>query len=212
MSSAGKIFEEKIYVVSEPTSGSKTINLTIENDGCVVVIERISGSATVSGTFKTNLPDPMSELVLETFSVSTGTPLRFAHITGAQVAFDLGWDGPTEFRIAVKMANGSGVAAVNPQVIIIDTFDGFATQKVSVGTSVVQVVNTADRKSIGIRNWADLDSNLTLYVKENNADVVEGWPLAPGEGLSLDIDESTSLYLVASSDTIDTRILEVTNS
>lgn len=211
MSSAGRIYEEKVFAVSEDSAGSRTIDFVVENDGCIVVIERLSGTATVSGSFKTNLPNPMSELLLETFSVSDNTPIQFAHITGAQVRFDLSWDGPTEFRITAKMANGAAVSAVNPAIVIIDTFDGFSTQQVDVAQVVTQVVNTAGRRSVAIRNWSD-KSNETLFVKEDNVNVDQGWPLAAGEGISLDVDENTSVYLVADTGTIDVRILEVTST
>lgn len=211
MSSAGKIYEEKVFVVSEAAAGSKTIDFVVENDGCIVTIERISGTATITGSFKTNLPNPMSELLLESFSILDNNPFQFAHITGAQAKFDLAWDGAVEFRITAKMSGGSAIAAINPAIVIIDTFDGFSTQQIDVAQVVTQIVNTSGRRSIAIRNWSD-KANETLFVKEDNANVTLGWPLAAGEGISLDVDENTSVYVVADTGTIDVRILEVTNT
>ena len=96
--------------------------------------------------------------------------------------------------------------------VVIELGDGFSTQQVDVGTSVVQIVNTSNRISVAIRNWSDPTENIVLYLAENASVLTDGWPLIAGEGTSIDLDPNVSLYLVASTGVADTRILEVLRS
>ena len=93
--------------------------------------------------------------------------------------------------------------------VSIDPANGFATQKLSITDTVVEVVNTNDRISIAIRNWSDPALGLELYVSEDNTTLTDGWPLLAREGTGIDLDPGASVYLVANSGTIDVRILEV---
>ncbi len=114
------------------------------------------------------------------------------------------WKGILEKKTDVSI---SGTITV-----VIELADGFATQKINVGTSAVQIVNTSDRISIAIRNWSDSSSGQILYLAEDNTTLLDGWPMISREGTSIDLDPNASLFLVASSGTIDTRILEVTRA
>lgn len=96
-------------------------------------------------------------------------------------------------------------------VVQIDLADGFATRQIDV-SAVTEITSTANRISIAVRNWSDLASGQTLYYAEDNTTLTDGWPLAPGEGLTLDIGPGTSVFLFPSTGTIDTRILEVTRT
>lgn len=85
----------------------------------------------------------------------------------------------------------------------------FTTQKLSVDSVGTEITSTEGRKEISIRNWAASGSSQLLYVKEDNSGIEDGWPLAAREGITLSIDVSSSIYLKASTGTIDVRIIEV---
>ena len=108
---------------------------------------------------------------------------------------------------------GAELEPVNEAVTVsIELATGFVTRQQDVSTTPVQITGTSDRISVAIRNWSDLASGLTLYYAEDNTTLEDGWPLAPGEGLALELTQGSNIFLVASSDTIDVRILEVTKS
>ena len=96
-----------------------------------------------------------------------------------------------------------------PLRVTIDPSSGFATQQLDVTTTVVQITNTSNRISLAIRNLSDPTEDQQLYVAEDNTTLTDGWVLFSREGVSIDLDPNASVFLVASSGTIDTRLLEV---
>lgn len=213
MSSAGRPYTEHIFKVSEVAAGSKDFEFTIENDGAIIYVERLSGTATITGTVYNKLPSEMSDISLEDFTIADNTPYAMAHVFARQGKISVSYDDAVELKIIIKQASGSAVSQFNPSVIVIDLYDGWSAIKTTVGgITAVQVTNSGTEKSIGIRNW-NSDTADILYARHTNTDIVEqGWPLAGGEGLSMDIGPGVSVWLLSDGNDIDTRILRLKNS
>lgn len=214
MSSAGRPFTEHIFEVSESEAGSKTFDFTVENDGAIIYIQRLSGAATITGSIYSELPPAMTRIELESFTITDDTPANYGHIFARSGRITVSWDAAVSFKILVKQASGGAVSQFNPSIIVIDQYDGWSVTDISVGTvTPVQVTNTSTEKSVGIRHWGDSDNTEILYARHTNTDVVSsGWPLAVREGLSLDIGPGVSIWLLADGGTVDVRVIKLENS
>jgi hypothetical protein len=76
-------------------------------------------------------------------------------------------------------------------------------RKSSVGTSVVPLTTVGGKAARGVQVKAAVSNTGTVYVGNSDvtadsADATDGFPLAPGDGLFLPIDDPTRVYLVAS--------------
>lgn len=207
MSTAGTIFRESIEVVTSTGADSKTIVFHVENDGLILTVQRISGSASITGNINTELPDPMTSISLDTFVISDNDPHQFMNITGARVSISLSWDGATEFRISAKLASGSAIRAYWRQVLA----DDIITSQLAITSTPVLLVNASKRKTLAVKCWLDISSTQVLYIG-SHGDITKDWPLTAREGLSLAIDENASVYLTADSGSIDTRVIQITGN
>ena len=95
--------------------------------------------------------------------------------------------------------------------VTIPLANGFSTQQIDVSTAT-EIVNTGNRVSIAVRSLADPTENQILYYDSSNAVSTSSWALFPREGITLDVDTGASVWLLASSGTIDVRVLEVTRT
>lgn len=114
MSSAGTPYRQSIFVVDESSAGSKTFDFLAENDACSLVIQRLSGTASVTGSILSRMPAPMTDITKTTFQVSTSEPTQIYVLLDGQGAVAVSWDGPVHLRISVKLTSASMVAATTP--------------------------------------------------------------------------------------------------
>ena len=70
MSTAGQIFNEKIFTISETAAGSKTFEIDVENDGCLIFIQQTAGSATITGSIDTDARDSTPSIQLDTINIT----------------------------------------------------------------------------------------------------------------------------------------------
>ena len=212
MTTAGQIFNERIFTINESGSGSTEFLVDVENDGCLIFIQRTAGTATVTGTISTDGRESTPEKILETISISDGDVADFAVLTLRRMKISLAWDDACDVIVIVQNKSGGAISEWRSGSSVPTTNGSFTTQKLTITTAPTQVTNLSGRRSIGIRNFNAIDATNFLFVGETAAILNDGWPLESRLGISIDVDEGASFYLSADVDTVDARIIQIKNS
>ena len=212
MSTAGQIFNEKIFTISETAAGSKTFEIDVENDGCLIFIQQTAGSATITGSIDTDARDSTPSIQLDTINITDGTVSRHAVLSMRRLKISLSWDAACDISIITQNKSGGAITEWNTGSSSPSANGSFTTQQLTITSSPTQITNLSGRRTIGIRNFNAAETTNYLFVGETAAILTLGWPLEGRLGISIDVDEGASFYLVTDTGTVDARIIQVKRS
>lgn len=163
-------------------------------------------SGTLSVTVYTLTDTGREEAVITFPAVSTGTTsllLRKAAVTLQRFRVTATYTGVCTYEVYVRAISGGESSA---RIL------GAATWQVTqadVTTTPALLIPASldDRAGLLIKNWSD---SRNVFVAESLAKIASGdsYPLAPRDGLSMDLAAGAQVYAVAEGGTADVRIVE----
>jgi len=77
--------------------------------------------------------------------------------------------------------------------------ESFSHGQVDVGTSAVQLTTSATPCKFGVVVKADDDNSGNVYVGGSGVTTSNGFRLGAGQGISLEIDDASKIYVIADS-------------
>lgn len=197
-------------LISETTVGAGTTvrEDNIQSDSLIATIWVNSISSGTLDVSVYTLTDTGKELLLFSFPTlsapSASLLLKKAGISMSRFLVRATYTGICSYEAYVRAVTGAGESSV--KIVGADTLQA---SQITVGTSptVLVPVSLVDRNGIIIKNW---NTSGALYIADAAADdtVAAGYPIAPGEALSIDIAGGVAIYGRSASGTVDVRILE----
>jgi hypothetical protein len=191
-------------------SGTTSVDFVVHSDTLllsVYVRDIPSGTLTVScDTFTVTGEDNTVIAFPVITAPSTELLLRKAAVTLSNCRLDLAHTADVEVQIVAK-----GIATGDLNVKIAGASAAKASSKSLTGTSPVLLVGASlnDRSGIVVKNF---NTSGTFYVGFSIAGttVANGYPLAPGEALAVDLSAGQEIYVVkgAAPATLDIRLIE----
>lgn len=127
-----------------------------------------------------------------------------AAITTARVLIEVTYTGAVEYEIYAR-AIGAGLSETK---ILGSTSLRMSQKDVGSGAPVVLLAaSLQDRAGILVKNWSDTG---TVYLggTTGEATTAAGYPLAPKDALAVDLAAGQAVYAIASTGTVDVRIVE----
>lgn len=200
--------QERLVSETTAAAGSTSREGSIQSDSLIATVwvnSVTSGNLSIS--FYT-LTDNGKELLLFSFPVlSSGSVdllLKKAGISMQRFRMVATYTGVCSYEVYVRAVEGAGESSV--KIVGADTLE---TSQITVPTAATLLipVSLVDRNGLIIKNW---NTSGSLYIADSalEATVAEGYPIAAGEALSIDIAGGVEVYGIASAGTIDVRILQ----
>lgn len=196
--------------ISETTAGAgSTIKEgSIQSDSLLATLwvdSVSSGNLTVSVY---TLTDVGKEVLLFSFPVvSAGTVnllLKKAAISLQRFKIQATYTGVCQYEVYIRAVVGAGESSAR-----ILGNSNWRVSQVTVGTSPTILIASAltDRNGVVVKNWS---ATQTIYIGESasSADPLTGYPLAPRDGLALDIAAGAEVYAISDASGADVRIAE----
>lgn len=186
------------------TSGSKTVELGVDADTVIVSIFVTS----VSGDLDVSVGTKGGEGEVEVISFPTvSSPTADLLIRKAAAIMDrlvitATYTDAVDYEVRVR-----GVGTGESSVRILGANEATASQTDISGVDVLVPAALSDRAGLIVKNN---NSTGILYVgfTASEATSGNGYPIGPGESLGMDVAAGQEVYAVASTGTIDVRLLE----
>lgn len=151
MASAGQIFNEQVFTVSSDVAGVKTLNVVLDNEGCIITVQKISGVASVAVEVLSNLPDPMTFIRHQNIVVKNSSPKQYAYIPSRVLKLDITYTNAMEAMIVVRSV--SAAAALIASVVAEDVDDTFETEVLTCMSNIsehLEAIRNHQRQISGI--------------------------------------------------------------
>jgi hypothetical protein len=194
-------------VVTE--AGTTVMEFGIDSDSVLISLfaEAVTGSLDVVVKTVTDNNQDVKQLPVITFPTITAATsnlvIRKAAAVMSRIRVEATYTGAATFQVWAR-----GVGSGETSVRILGAANGQASQT-DVGTTASLLVGAAvnDRTGIIIRNN---NPSGVLYLGFSVAEttLANGYPLGPGENVSMDMAADAQIYGIADVGTIDTRIME----
>lgn len=199
----------------EPTAGFADVVFDVQSDSLLTTLfaEVLTGTLDVAVYAITQGGPadsaPAHERQLYSFPTisapSTDLLLQTAAATTARVRVKASWTGACKFDVQARAINGG---TAKTQVI---TANAVTTNNIIINSGTPQILVPAalvDNIGFQVRNWSS--NGAVVYVSETQANAVpaRGWPLGPGDVLSISVKGGQTWYASSTVDGADLRILE----
>jgi archaellum component FlaG (FlaF/FlaG flagellin family) len=199
----------------EATAGSADVVFDVQSDSLLTTLfaEVLTGTLDVAVYAITQGGPadsaPAHEVQLYSFPTisapSTDLLIQTAAATTARVRVKASWTGACKFDVQARAINGG---TAKTQVV---TANAVNTDQITINTGTPQVLVPAalvDNIGFQVRNWSS--NGAIVYVSETQANAVpaRGWPLGPGDVLSISVKGGQTWYASSTVDGADLRILE----
>lgn len=190
-------------------AGTTTREFGIDSDSALISLFVESTSGDVDVVVKT-LTEDGKEFVSTIFpTISSATAnlvIRKAATAMTRLKVEVTYTGACTYEVRAK-AIGFGEVSTK----LLGAADATASQK-DIGTTPTVLIPSAlsDRAGLVVKNYGQNPGAPTLFIGFTAAEAASGngFPLEPGEPLGMDIDAGQEVYAVASSGTVDVRIIE----
>lgn len=197
-------------ILAETTLGSGTTSKegSIQSDSLVATLwvdSIASGELTVS-VF--TLTDTGKELELFSFPVLTvgsiNLLLKKAGVSLQRFRVQATYTGICQYEVYIRAIEGAGESSVR-----ILGSSSFRVEQVDLSTTPVALIPASleDRQGVIIKNWS-LTTNMYIAETSAKATVAGGYPVAPRDNVTVDVQAGVAIWAVAESGTIDVRIGE----
>lgn len=115
MATPSRIFNQQVFKIDSTSSGEKTFEFQVENDGFVLTIEYVSGTEPVSVEVFDILPDDMSFIKLDVFGLTSSTrePIRKSYIAGRRASVRLTWTDTAKIVFTVRAVSAQTITLLN---------------------------------------------------------------------------------------------------
>jgi len=198
--------KERLVLKQAPiAAGAETVSLGIDADSVIVSLYVL----TVSGTLDVKVRTIGGDGSLEVISFPTiSSPTTDLVIKKAAVILDrievtATYSAACDYEVRVR-----GISTGETSVKILGASSATATKQ-TVTTTAGLLIPAAftDRAGLIVKNYS---SSSVLFIGFTLAEAVatDGYPIGAGESLGIDVAAGQEIYAVASSGTIDTRIME----
>ncbi len=200
--------QERLIAEATTAAGTTVREGSIRSDS--VLVSLWVGSVT-SGSLSVTvytLTEEGKEVDIITFPV-VGAPtvellLRKSAVSLQRFRVAATYTGVCNYEIYVRAIEGAGESSTR---ILGST--NWATDQVTVGTSPMLLIASSllDRNGVVLKNWSVTQN---VFVAESSAKLVasKGYPLAPRDGLALDIAAGAEVWAVADAAGADIRLAE----
>jgi hypothetical protein len=205
----------QIRLVKETTIGAgvTTKEVALSTDSLLVTLyvsSVTSGSIIVKAYAVAGDDDGEQSGALFTFPTITAPTtdmlLKAGALATQRVRIEVTYTGICSYEIHVRAINGGA------SVTKILGSESLRFLSTTVGTSVIALIPAAltDRSGIVIKNWS---TTQTVYLGATIGEATSsnGYPLAPKDGLSLDVAAGVAIYAVSDAAGADIRIAEAGN-
>lgn len=196
---------ETILSLSATGSGTRSESFSIESDSVLVSLfaEVVSGTLDVSVY---TLTDDGKELGIINFpqlaAPTSELLLKKAAAAMSRIRVVATYSGATTFEVRAR-AIGAGESSVK----ILGASQAKASQ-LTVGTTPTLLfpISLQDRAGLIVKN----NGSVILYVGYSAAEATpaNGYPIAAGESLGIDVGSGATIYARAASGTVDVRLME----
>lgn len=197
-------------ILAETTLGSGTTSKegSIQSDSLIATLwvdSIASGELTVS-VF--TLTDTGKELELFSFPVLTvgsiNLLLKKAGVSLQRFRVQATYTGICQYEVYIRAIEGAGESSVR-----ILGSSSFRVEQVDLSTTPVALISASleDRQGVIIKNWS-LTTNMYIAETSAKATVAGGYPVAPRDNVTVDVQAGVAIWAVAESGTIDVRIGE----
>lgn len=164
------------------------------------------GSLVNATAYSSNNPDGPRVKIIDFPTVNSETAellLRKAALAMTEILVDIVVTGTATVTMWAKAIDGADTTV---------SIQGFSSGRAS-ATEVTEtpapilLSSLADRSGMLLKNYST-DKTMFVGFSEDEATLTQGFPVTPGETLSVDLDAGQELWACANSGTIDVRILE----
>jgi hypothetical protein len=197
--------QQQIVADSPAQAGSQSQDFVIQSDAVLVSLRAtaVSGTLDVSVIALVNGGEsPLFSFPTLT-SATTDVLLRRSSISPENIRIKVTYSDACSFEIYAR-----AVSSGSSDVRILGAAD-FTTRQVTVGTSAVLLlpVSLVDRSGLVLKNWSITQ---TVYIGESQsaANLSSGYPLAPKDGLALDVTAGAEVWAISDAAGADMRIAE----
>lgn len=209
----GPLPQGKTAVVIDETvtaAGLTVKEFGIDSDSVLISVfaENVTGDLDIVVKTVTDNNLGIKELPVITFPTITAATsnliIRKAAAVMSRIRIEVTYTGTATYQVWAR-----GVGTGEASVRILGASDGSSTQ-VDIGsvTPTLLVPSAlADRSGIIIKNY---NASGVLYLGYSSAEAnsLTGYPIGPNEALAIDISASGAIYGIASTGTIDCRIMQ----
>lgn len=189
-------------------AGTTSKEGSIQSDSLVATLwvdSVSSGNLTVS-VF--TLTDTGKEIELFSFPVLTvgsiNLLLKKAGVSLQRFRVQATYTGVCQYEVYIRAVEGAGESSVR-----ILGSSSFRVEQVTLTTTAVALIPASleDRQGVIIKNWS-LGTNMYIAESEAKATALVGYPVAPRDNVTVDVQAGVAIWAVAESGTVDVRIGE----
>lgn len=197
-------------ILQETTVGAGTTSKegSIQSDSLVATLwvdSVTSGNLTVS-VF--TLTDTGKEIELFSFPVLTvgsiNLLLKKAGVSLQRFRVQAIYTGVCQYEVYIRAVEGAGESSVR-----ILGSSSFRVEQVNLTTTPVALIPASleDRQGVIIKNWS-LTTNMYIAESMVKATSLVGYPVAPRDNVTVDVQAGVAIWAVSESGTVDVRIGE----
>lgn len=204
--------QDRVLFDSPTASGSKQVDISVQSDAVMVTLfaTSVTGTLDVEVFAITNETNSGEEALLFSFpqlsAATTNLLLRRSSITTSAVRIRVTYSNGCSYSIHARAV---GSASSDTRILGASNLE---VSQVTVGTGAVILIPAAlvDRSGLVIKNWS---ATQTIYIAESQVKATSstGWPLAPKDGLAVDVSAGVEVWAVSDAVGADVRLAEVGN-
>lgn len=198
----------QVQSINETTAAAGTTSKehSLLSDTALVTLwcQAVSGTLTLTIYNLTDTGKEVSAITFPVVSAPTTTLLiRRAAITTQRIRVEATYTGAATYEVYVRAVN----AGLVDTRIVGATSLRMSSHTVTGSVGVLIPSSLTDRSGLVIKNWSTT-STIYLGAQTGEATPTDGFPLAPKDGLALDIAAGVTIYAVSDGGSADIRIAE----
>lgn len=202
--------EKRAMLINESAAGSKAVDAIIQSDTILATlwVSSVGASLTVT-VYGVSDEDHLRKVPLFTFPTisapTTNLVLKRAAVSTARIFIEAVYTGAADFEVRVRAVNGG----ISDTKIIGAASLTMSQKNINSGAPQILIPSAlTDRAGLLVKNW-NSSGNIFIGATAAEATLANGYPLAPKDAVSMDVQAGVTIYAVADVPAVDTRIVEV---
>lgn len=202
--------EKRAMLISDSAAGSAETDAIIQTDTVLATlfVDSVAGNLNVNVWAVTD-DDHLRKILLFSFPTisapTTNLVLKRAAISTARIFIEAIYDDAASFEVRIRAISGG----ISDTKIIGAASLTMSQLNITSGAPQILIPSSlTDRAGLLVKNWNG-SGNLFLGATALEATLAGGYPLAPRDAISMDVQAGVTIYAVADVAAVDTRIVQV---